>query len=115
MQNTPLDGLKVVELARILAGPWVGQTLCDLGADVIKVESPEGDDTRTWGRLSLMSKANGRLRISMPAIAANGPLQPIFAPRRAGSSCAVWWRRLTSSSRISSWVGSTNTVWIMKA
>ncbi|AEW15164.1 putative acyl-CoA transferase/carnitine dehydratase [Brucella canis HSK A52141] len=47
MQNTPLDGLKVVELARILAGPWVGQTLCDLGADVIKVESPEGDDTRT--------------------------------------------------------------------
>ncbi len=49
MQNTPLDGLKVVELARILAGPWVGQTLSDLGADVIKVESPEGDDTRTWG------------------------------------------------------------------
>ncbi|MFC4625048.1 CaiB/BaiF CoA transferase family protein [Daeguia caeni] len=49
MANTPLDGLKVVELARILAGPWVGQTLSDLGADVIKVESPEGDDTRTWG------------------------------------------------------------------
>ncbi|MGU3398590.1 CaiB/BaiF CoA transferase family protein [Brucellaceae bacterium D45D] len=49
MQNTPLDGLKVIELARILAGPWGGQTLSDLGADVIKVESPEGDDTRTWG------------------------------------------------------------------
>jgi len=49
MQNTPLAGLKVIELARILAGPWVGQTLSDLGADVIKVESPEGDDTRTWG------------------------------------------------------------------
>jgi len=45
----PLAGLKVVELARILAGPWAGQTLADLGADVIKVESPEGDDTRTWG------------------------------------------------------------------
>ncbi len=45
----PLDGLKVVELARILAGPWAGQTLADLGADVIKVESPEGDDTRRWG------------------------------------------------------------------
>ncbi len=45
----PLAGLKVVELARILAGPWAGQTLCDLGADVIKVESPEGDDTRKWG------------------------------------------------------------------
>jgi crotonobetainyl-CoA:carnitine CoA-transferase CaiB-like acyl-CoA transferase len=45
----PLSGLKVVELARILAGPWAGQTLADLGADVIKVESPEGDDTRRWG------------------------------------------------------------------
>jgi len=39
----------VVELARILAGPWIGQTLADLGAEVIKVESPGGDDTRTWG------------------------------------------------------------------
>jgi crotonobetainyl-CoA:carnitine CoA-transferase CaiB-like acyl-CoA transferase len=46
---TPLAGLKVVELARILAGPWAGQMLADLGADVIKVEAPEGDDTRRWG------------------------------------------------------------------
>ena len=45
----PLAGLKVVELARILAGPWAGQTLADLGAEVIKVESPAGDDTRKWG------------------------------------------------------------------
>ncbi len=45
----PLEGLKVVELARILAGPWVGQALADLGAEVIKVESPDGDDTRKWG------------------------------------------------------------------
>lgn len=44
-----LAGLKVVELARILAGPWIGQTLADLGAEVIKVESPQGDDTRSWG------------------------------------------------------------------
>ncbi len=49
MGAPPLTGLKVVELARILAGPWAGQTLADLGAEVIKVESPEGDDTRSWG------------------------------------------------------------------
>ena len=47
--SAPLSGLKVLELARILAGPWIGQTLADLGADVVKVESPEGDDTRRWG------------------------------------------------------------------
>ena len=47
--TAPLAGLKVVELARILAGPWAGQILGDLGAQVIKVESPQGDDTRRWG------------------------------------------------------------------
>ena len=50
MAQPPLKGVRVVELARILAGPWAGQMLADLGADVVKVENPEGgDDTRKWG------------------------------------------------------------------
>ena len=49
VRNAPLAGLKVLELARILAGPWAGQVLADLGATVTKVESPQGDDTRPWG------------------------------------------------------------------
>ena len=57
MQKTraPLKGLKVLELARVLAGPWTGQLLADLGAEVIKVESPAGDETRYWG-MNLKSK-----------------------------------------------------------
>ena len=47
--TAPLKGLKVIEMARVLAGPWAGQTLSDLGCDVIKIESPDGDDTRQWG------------------------------------------------------------------
>ena len=46
----PLSHIKVLDLSRILAGPWAGQILADLGADVIKVERPgAGDDTRSWG------------------------------------------------------------------
>lgn len=57
MTEPPLKGVRVVELARILAGPWAGQLLADLGADVIKVESPDGgDDTRKWGPPFVMGK-----------------------------------------------------------
>jgi len=50
MTTPPLAGIRVIELARILAGPWAGQLMADLGADVIKIENPDGgDDTRKWG------------------------------------------------------------------
>ncbi len=59
--HSPLSGLKVLELARILAGPWTGQLLADLGADVVKVERPEGgDDTRGWGPPFVSGKDGSR-------------------------------------------------------
>ncbi len=62
MNAKPLAGVRVLELARILAGPWSGQLLADLGADVIKVERPvEGDDTRHWGPPFLTDAQGGSL------------------------------------------------------
>src|SRR5437588_10244821 len=58
----PLAGVRVLELARILAGPWAGQILADLGADVIKVERKgAGADTRGWGPPFVPAASGGHL------------------------------------------------------
>jgi crotonobetainyl-CoA:carnitine CoA-transferase CaiB-like acyl-CoA transferase len=60
--SRPLEGIRVLELARILAGPWAGQLLADLGAEVIKVERPGGgDDTRSWGPPFVEAAQGGHL------------------------------------------------------
>ncbi len=72
--DKPLAGVKVVELARILAGPWAGQLLADLGAEVVKVERPGGgDDTRSWG----------------PPFAADGSAAYFHSCNRGKSSVAI--------------------------
>ena len=83
--DKPLAGLKVLELARILAGPWAGQLLADLGAEVVKVERPgTGDDTRHWG----------------PPFAADGAAAYFHACNRGKSSLAIDLESRTGQSQV---------------
>ena len=87
---SPLQGLKVIELARILAGPWAGQTLADLGAEVIKVEAEQGDDTRAPGDpRSLRKRMSKPPLIFIRAIVVRPQSQLICAILMIRAACAT--------------------------
>ncbi len=67
----PLQGVMVLDLSRVLAGPWVGQNLADLGAEVIKIEALDGDDTRGWGPPFVKDAAGRDTRESAYFLSAN--------------------------------------------
>jgi len=93
--DKPLAGLKVLELARILAGPWAGQLLADLGAEVIKVErAGAGDDTRQWG----------------PPFAPDGAAAYFHACNRGKSSLAVDFENPADLDRVRSLAASADVI-----
>jgi hypothetical protein len=86
----PLSGVRVLELARILADPWVGQILADLGADVGKVERPgAGDDARGWGPPSsrALTESICPPPLSIPATAASARSRSISRRPRVRLGC----------------------------
>jgi crotonobetainyl-CoA:carnitine CoA-transferase CaiB-like acyl-CoA transferase len=86
----PLAGLKILDLSRVLAGPWCGQILADLGAEVIKVERPGGgDDTRQWGP-PFLHDANGQATdIAAYYLAANRGKQSIAVDMTTAEGQAI--------------------------
>ncbi len=99
VRKGPLAGLRVIELARVLAGPWAGQMLADLGADVIKIENPDGgDDTRHWGPPFVTGKNGDNLSAAYYHSANRGKRSIALDIKTAGGQETV--RRLARSADV---------------
>ena len=80
MSDKPLSGIRVIDLSRVLAGPWAGQMLADLGAEVIKVERPgTGDESRLYGAAFLKAKDGSKVPQTPTFLAANRGKKSITA------------------------------------
>jgi crotonobetainyl-CoA:carnitine CoA-transferase CaiB-like acyl-CoA transferase len=86
----PLQGMRVLDLSRVLAGPWVGQNLADLGAEVIKIEAPAtGDDTRGWGPPFVKDTEGRDTRESAYFLAANRGKKSVAVNLQTENGCAI--------------------------
>ncbi|MDZ7824306.1 MAG: CaiB/BaiF CoA-transferase family protein [Ahrensia sp.] len=95
----PLDGIRVIELARVLAGPWAGQLLADMGADVIKIENPEGgDETRHWGPPYMFDDQGNNLSAAYFHCCNRGKRSAAFDLKNADDLAAV--RKLIASADV---------------
>jgi crotonobetainyl-CoA:carnitine CoA-transferase CaiB-like acyl-CoA transferase len=88
-----LDGIRVLDLTRVLAGPWATQNLADLGTEVIKVERPgHGDDTRKWGPPFLPDREGRDTRDAAYFLACNRGSGRRWGntPTRSSPRCSAW-------------------------
>jgi crotonobetainyl-CoA:carnitine CoA-transferase CaiB-like acyl-CoA transferase len=104
-REPPLSGITVLDMTRIMAGPWCTQNLADLGAEVLKIERPlSGDDTRGWGPPNLMDAEGRRTQESAYYLAANRNKKSLAldiatqagadAVRRLAAGCDIFVREL---------------------
>ncbi len=110
MENTALSGVRVLDFTRVLAGPFCTMLLADMGADVIKVESRAGDDTRQWGPpFDARGRSAYYLSVNRNKRSLVLDLKGAAGQQIAQAAC----RQSQSSSRTSSPAGWTPSAWAM--